>query len=452
MIRFLRVYSRSHCVILRSFRTMYINIEKKKEFEREAMSDTEQQQQSIDTLLPAATVCVYSTDGDTLTSTTSLADDWRFARVDASAVNGGVSEAIAAYKEVSSPDLLIIQTDEVNDAFTGALGELSAHCDEGTAAIIIGPENDVYLYRKLIEMGISDYLVRPIKPEMMADVISKALVERLGVSDSKLIAFIGAKGGVGTSSLTQLAALITSHKLRQQTLLMDGAGGWSPFSVGIGFDPAGTLHEIVRSVEGKNVDALKRMFYEESDKLTILASGADAMLDPSVTGTQFETLLDALMVKSPLVFVDASCSNSAVQKAVVSRASQIVIVSEPTVTSLRFCRGLIKEISDIRGGETDSVSLIVNKQGLSKTHEVPTKDMAEALDFKPDVVLPYLPEIFLKNESDLQAIIKDASAEVFLTGLLKVLQKSITLKPSDLPSEKDKKQGIIGGLLSKLGA
>ena len=93
-------------------------------------------------------------------------------------------------------------------------------------------------------MGISDYLVRPIMPDVLKEVVAKALIAQLGVSDSRLIAFVGAKGGVGTSSLAQLAAWTTSKSLEQKTLLMDGAGGWSSLSVGIGFDPSANLHEL----------------------------------------------------------------------------------------------------------------------------------------------------------------------------------------------------------------
>ena len=47
---------------------------------------------------------------------------------------------------------------------------------------------------------------------MLSDVIAKTLVSRLGVSGSRLIAFMGTKGGVGASSLAQMAALGVSDR------------------------------------------------------------------------------------------------------------------------------------------------------------------------------------------------------------------------------------------------
>src|SRR5689334_17886303 len=123
------------------------------------MSEATSQGTSI--LLPAAGVAVYSKDQETLAAARNLAHDWRFARINLVVEEGDVHAATAAYKELQSPDLIIIQTDHIDDAFAGQLEALAASCDEGTAAIVIGPVNDVYLYRKLIEMGVSDYLVRP---------------------------------------------------------------------------------------------------------------------------------------------------------------------------------------------------------------------------------------------------------------------------------------------------
>ena len=115
---------------------------------------SENEHQATDILLPEARFFVFSNDKDTLLSTAELQKDWRFARVEVKAEAGDVDTAIEAFKEQDSPDLLIIQTDEIDDAFIERLGELSNYCDEGTSAVIIGPVNDVYLYRELIDLSL----------------------------------------------------------------------------------------------------------------------------------------------------------------------------------------------------------------------------------------------------------------------------------------------------------
>ena len=135
-------------------------------------------------------------------------------------VEGDVETAIQSYTEADSPNLVIIETDTTDESFTERLGELSAHCNEGTNAFIIGPTNDVNLYRSLTSMGVSDYLVRPVPLETLSEVVAKALIDKLGTSGSRLIGVIGAKGGVGTSSLTQGLAWGISEKLKKNIRLL----------------------------------------------------------------------------------------------------------------------------------------------------------------------------------------------------------------------------------------
>ena len=412
---------------------------------------SEAEYQATDILLPGARVFIFSNDKETLGAGQDMAKDWRFARVDVTTLEGDVSTSIETFKELDSPDLLILQTDDIDDVFIAKLGELSSYCDEGTSAIVIGPVNDVYLYRRLIEMGVSDYLVRPIKSEVLREVVAKALVDNLGVSDSRMICFIGAKGGVGTSTLAHIAAWNAAETLGQKTLLMDASGGWSSLSVGAGFDPAATLHEVAMAVETENEDALERMFFDASDKLRVLSSGADSMLDAGVSPVQYEAILDNLMVKCPLVFVDLSAAEPALKKAVIGRAHHSVVVTSPSVTSLRFCRSLIKEMSEVRGGQVDDISLVLNMQGACKAHEVDRNAISEALDMKPSLVLDYIPSLFMKYESEVENIFSDKDGEALGKFFLPVLKKIIAVDDGqDETAVKEGSSGLLGGLFGKV--
>ena len=156
----------------------------------------------LSVLLPEASVTLFSNDSETHEIFTSISDDWRFARVTADARVGSAEEAIEFYNEYESPDLVIIQVDTIEGDLSERLEELSLHCGEQTSAIIIGPVNDVDLYRDLMAMGVSDYLVQPLEQEQFTDNIAATLLDKMGESESRLIALIGAKGGVGTTSGT----------------------------------------------------------------------------------------------------------------------------------------------------------------------------------------------------------------------------------------------------------
>ncbi len=407
--------------------------------------------QATDILLPSAAVAVFSRDAETLRHSGEIRSDWRFARVALDVTEGDVETAIRVFSDREAPALIIIQTETIDEAFLGRLETLSGLCSQDTAAVIIGPVNDVYLYRSLIEMGVSDYLVRPVMKNVISEVIAKTLIVRLGVSGSRLVAFLGSKGGVGASSIAQIMALGVSELMGQKSVLIDSSGGWSSLSVGMGFDPAGTLREISRAVDKKDEAGLKRMFIEQGERLSVMAGGGDALLDSTIAPDQYERFLDMLMVKAPVVLADLSASEPGLRKLLISRANHIVLVSTPTLTSLRFARSLIKEVSDLRGGGKEELSLIINKAGQAKAYEVTSYEIQKAVELAPSASVPYLPALFMGNESDLRQVLQDREGlELLKTTLLPVIRRTVAVDSDGyLDDKSDKKSGLLGSFLTK---
>ena len=412
------------------------------------MSDADNQATSI--LLPGSGVAIYSKDQNTLQAARDLENDWRFARVNVQDEEGDVELAIESYQDVQSPELIIIQTDTIDNSFIERLEVLAGSCDEGTSAIVIGPDNDVNLYRSLIDMGVSDYLVRPVSSKVLAEVVAKALVEKIGVTGSRLIAVVGSKGGVGASVISEALACGLADIWSQKTMLIDTAGGWSTLSVGLGFEPSTTLSEAVRAAENNDEDSLNRMIHKVSERLSVLATGGDVMLEPTVNAEQLEGLIDTLMAKYPVLVVDLSQSSELLQRTVLARANQILVTTTPTLPALRLARSLLQEVREVRGGDDESVSLIVNMQGQAAANEVSKKDIEKAMEFSVAAYLPYDAKLFLGNESESKKLTDDAGARALIEkSLLPVVKKTVAVS-ADAENDNNEDDSLFGGLLGNL--
>lgn len=410
------------------------------------MSDTHQNK--VETLLPSSTVSVFSRDDVTRDVVEALRSDWRFARVACGYVDGDVEAAIQFYQDEETPDLIVIQTDSVDEGFTDKLEILADLCHEGTRALVIGPDNDVDLYRHLIDMGVEDYLVRPIKMPQFADVIGSVLIHQVGAGGSNLIAYVGAKGGVGCSSIAQVAALGCADILAQKTAFIDASGGWSTASVGLGFEPSATLQEAAKAAEADDEESLMRMLYKASDNLHILASGSDALLESAVSAKGFDALLDMLMVKYPVVIVDLSGASAKVQKLVTSRACHIVCISTPTLSSLRLARSFLAEAKTLRGDDDSALSLTINMQGIAAGLEVSDKDVSKVMEFKPASVIGYAPKVFFTCESTGQKITEHKEGAVILKdNILPTVRTILSIKDDGVSQEAS---GFLDGVLSRL--
>ena len=133
---------------------------------------------------------------------------------------GGLRNAVQTLAVTSSPSILVIDLSESPDPLND-IGALAEVCEPGTVVIAIGTINDVRFYRDLVGSGIHDYLLKPLNPDHIRDVMSQAQLMLSGARAAEkgsarphgMVAFTGTRGGVGTSSiLTSVAWLLSEGR------------------------------------------------------------------------------------------------------------------------------------------------------------------------------------------------------------------------------------------------
>lgn len=393
---------------------------------------------SFNALLPSAKIAVFTQDNQTKDVMASLGGDWRFARVAFDIQIGDVETATAHYESERSPDLLIIQTKDIGEGFLAQLEKLAERCQQGTDCVVIGPVNDVPLYRQLTQMGISDYMVAPIEHDDILSTIASALLVKHGQQDSQLITVLGTKGGVGATSMAQLTAEGLSQCADQKTLLLDAAGAWSTLPVWMGYEPSVSLKELAMAAQKKDEDTLERIIVSVKENLSIASTGAQKLMDSELTAEEFEAILNYVMPRFPYVVVDVSSASADIRKLAIQRAEKTLIVTEPNIGGLRVAKSLIGELKDLHGGTGGNV--IINKTGANKEAEISSDDIKAALDQEPLWSMAWEPK--LMSQRDLQ----DKRFCDLDEGKLLAESLCHALYPS-LLSEPEQKQG----LLAKLG-
>lgn len=398
-------------------------------------------------LLPAAKVALHVKDPEIREAAKLLAADWRFARIAFEINDGSIETAISIYESTPSPELVIVETSTIEDGFTDRLSVLAGNCSANTSAVVVGPVNDVYLYRKLIDMGVSDYLVRPVTKDVLIQVIAKTLIEKFGAPESRLIALVGAKGGVGTSTISEELARTMSTKLGEKTVIIDAAGGWSYLSVALGTEPLTNFNEIARLAVSTDDAAFRRMIFSPSDKLSVLATGADPMLDDTIGPDTYETIINRLMITYPVVIVDLSGAAASIKRMVVSRAHETVVVSTPSLPSLRAARTLMHEIKTSRGDSGDNVVLALNKVGQSPGVEVSKSDIEKALNKKAGMVLVYDEKLFSAAEAQGKSLADIKNSEAVSSAFLGFAQELMNTK--QIAETKGVEKSLVNNFLSK---
>lgn len=401
-------------------------------------------------LLPAARIDIFAFSDDTQKLFEALKEDWRFARVILDVKKASVDEAISKYKEYSSPDLVILGTDDISDDFISKLGDLAIHCEEGTEAVIIGPENDVQLYRRLVGMGVRDYLVRPVAPEDVVSVVGKALFDKMGISESRVITVIGSKGGVGTTSVAQNIAWTVAEKLGLKTILMDAGGGWSTLNVALGAEPTAGLAECMKTAAEGTDEDLERMYAHVSDNLTLFACGGDDLMKYHAEGDMYEKAINRIMKTYPVVIIDLSQAPADVRYRMIDRAHEVIAVTTPALTSLRLARTVLADIKARRGKDKVNINLILNKKGMFGKKEITDKDIQAALDHMPQASISYDADLFNESESSGKPAVTLKGGETMLETLEKMAVGISGYKGELSLKHEDKSGGLMDKILSGL--
>src|ERR1700755_1412070 len=134
---------------------------------------------------------------------------------------GGLQAAIEHYTGQVTPNLLIVETRLNGQAALEELDRLAEVCDPTTKVIVVGRVNDVELYRELMRRGASEYLVAPLNPLHLIEVISGLYLDPEAAPIGRVVAFVSARGGAGSSTLSHNVGWCIAEELRINTTIVD---------------------------------------------------------------------------------------------------------------------------------------------------------------------------------------------------------------------------------------
>ena len=90
-----------------------------------------------------------------------------------------------------------------------------------TKVVIVGRVNDVELYRELMRRGVSEYLVAPLNPLHLIEVISGLYLDPEAAPIGRVVTVVGCRGGVGSSTLAHNVGWCIAERFQINTAIVD---------------------------------------------------------------------------------------------------------------------------------------------------------------------------------------------------------------------------------------
>jgi pilus assembly protein CpaE len=336
---------------------------------------------------------------------------------------GGIAAAVDHYHGVVTPNLLLVETRLNGQAALDELDRLANVCDPSTKVIVVGRTNDVELYRELMRRGASEYLVAPLSPLHLIEVISGLYLEPGASPIGRVITFVGARGGVGSSSLAHNVGWCIAEELQINTTIIDFD---LPFgTVGLDFndEPGQGVADALSAPERLDDVLLDRLLMKRGDHLSLFTAPAVLERDYESGADAYESVLDAVRQMTPCVIVDLPHIWTPWIKATLISADENVIVATPDLASLRNAKSMVEVIRHNRPNDAPP-RLVLNQVGQPKRPEIPAKDFAETLGIEPATVVSFDPLLFGQAGNNGQMLIElqpNAASSVAIRQLAQVV-------------------------------
>ncbi len=394
---------------------------------------------------PRVSVQAFCDTVETAAAVQSAAEDRRLSKAHIKVQMGGMTAAIEAYRSAPTPNVIVLETDTRNDILAG-LDHLATVCDPGTRVVVIGRVNDVTLYRELVRRGVSDYVIAPVTTIDVVRSICNLFSAPEAKSVGRIIAVVGAKGGVGSSTIAHNVAWAIARDLAMDSVVADLDLAFGTAGLDYNQDPPQGIADAVFSPDRVDTAFMDRLLSKCTDHLSLLAAPATLDRVYDFGADAFDSIFDTLRTTMPCIVLDVPHQWTGWTKRALIAADDILIVAAPDLANLRNTKNIVDLLKAQRPNDRAPLYCL-NQVGIPKRPEIPASEFAKAIESQPIATIPFEPQMFGSAANNGQMIAEISAnhrtTEMFLQIAQRLTGRGETKKP---------KGSFLAPLIEKLRA
>jgi pilus assembly protein CpaE len=239
-----------------------------------------------------------------------------------------------------------------------------------TPVILVGAATDVEAKIGALRAGADDYLGKPIHPQELSARV-KGLLARFSrtqapvvkrPTNGKVIAFYGAKGGVGTTTLAINSAIALHRELKHSVALIDANLQFGDHRVFLDLGP--NQRSIIDAVEATSFDAeilRKVMIRHESGVDLLLAPPAPESADlVSIEQHHLLRIIELMRTMYDYVVVDMDDHLDEHMLDVIASADRLVVVMTADLSCLKNVRLVLATMTQLAVPD-ERLMLVLNR-------------------------------------------------------------------------------------------
>jgi pilus assembly protein CpaE len=345
----------------------------------------------------------------------AAAQRWR----NASLIEGGVVAAHAQLQQQAAPNLLIVDIDDAEDPVQ-SLYALAEFCPPEMSVIAIGQRNELALYRDLIELGVTDYMPKPITVQMLERALRRGKRGHSGDEPSKaqVITLMGARGGVGTTTVAAGLAWCLAHLHHRSVALVDLDLHFGNLALSLDLVPGPGLREALEYPARMDARLLASAILHESPQLSVLAAEEPLVDLPQIAAGAADTLVTVLRGDCDFIIFDLPRNLDELIRRTLTDATSVCVVTD---LSLAAARDTLRLVEFNRVLSPTAKHLVLGNQvGAPHRGEVGRAEFERVVGLTLDFAIPFEPQTALTTSSTgtaLPAALRNSKAATEIASL-----------------------------------
>ena len=239
--------------------------------------------------------------------------------------------------------------------------------------------------------GCSEFLAKNFAPDDLVSFFERLGQQRVSMpvraaAAGTVLSFLGAKGGVGSTTLAVHLALYLVECHKKKTLLIDNHAELGHVCVYLGLDGARYhFHEIVRNVARLDSELLRGFTAKHASGLEVLSSPDVCGGGRTIDSESVTRLLEFLRSEYDYIVVDCSTALHQTDIAVLDASDQVYLVATPEIGAIR---DLSRYVDNLTRLETtiDKMQVVINR--FSSRYAVKVEQIEKAIRLPIAIKLP----------------------------------------------------------------
>lgn len=303
----------------------------------------------------------------------------------------GATEALVG-GNVGRPMLIVADISDSQDPLID-IDALADVCEPGTSVIVVGRQNDVNLFRTLVGMGVSDYLVKPFNADQARAAITAALRPPAGSHEKdlakpgKLVVFIGSHGGVGSSTIALNTGWLLAQRSDHRVAFFDLDLYFGTSTFAFDLEPGRGLRDALEHPDRVDSMFISSVGVPAHERFHIF--GSEEPLDGGleIDPGALDLLVSELREEFRTVVIDLPRHLAVYMRDLLAGADMVCVVADMTMVAMRDTLRLLTLLKT--AAPNAAVKVVANRVGGGRRSDsIKVSDFEKGVEHKLDLIIP----------------------------------------------------------------